>query len=82
MFEKVTAALALARTEVNNAIAGARKTLANEKSPINETLTASRALHVGGRIDTTLAKAESRIAGAVKKLQPREKKAKAKKAKA
>ena len=79
MFEKVTAAVTLARTEVRNAVKEARTILASEKSTTEELVTASRALNVAGRLDTALTKAEGRIASSLKKLQPKAKKSKAKK---
>ncbi len=73
---KVNAALTLAHTELRNVVAAQAKIISDPKSSVADIAGASRALNVAGRIDTTLTKAESRIAGALKKLAPREKKAK------
>lgn len=79
MFEKVTSALATARTELRAAVTEQAKIISNPKSTVAEIANASRALNVAGRIDGTLVRAEARTEGALKKLAPREKKAKAKK---
>lgn len=77
---KVKAALALAKTELRNAITSEAKVMSDPKADVAAVAGASKALNVAGRIDAALAKAESRIVSALKKLEPRVKKDKKKKA--
>ena len=78
---KVTAALTSARTELRNVVTAQAKIISDPKSNVADIAAASRALNVAGRIDGTLVKAEERVAGALKKLAPRAKKAKSEKCK-
>lgn len=81
---KVTAALTLARTELRNAVQAQRNVVADPKAQVKDIAAAAKSLKSAGSIDTALARAETKIAGIVSRLngsgKKREKKAKAAKA--
>jgi len=73
--------IALAKTELNNAISPEFAVMADKKAPLAQKLAASDAIQVAGRIDSALGsprleKILTRIDSSLKGKQPKEKKAK------
>ena len=75
----ITDALAAITTVITDAVNEEAKTLVDPKAPAEAKLAAGRALNALGRVNTTMTKAGDRVAQALKRLDPKPKKKKAKK---
>lgn len=77
---KVKSAIANVKSEILNASREARKVVADEKSDMDAVNVASKTLKALGTINTAMGRVEGKMESALKKLEPKAKKAKKDKA--